>query len=57
MVKSITAKEIFRVHPEIKEQLWGEEFWTKGFYVNTVGKHGDESTIQAYVKSQGREKE
>ena len=57
LLKSITAKEIFRLHPEVKKQLWGGEFWTKGFYVNTVGKHGDESTIQAYVKSQGREKE
>ena len=47
MVKSITAKEIFRLHPEVKKQLWGGEFWTKGFYVNTVGKHGNESTIQA----------
>jgi REP element-mobilizing transposase RayT len=57
MVKSITAKEIFRLHPEVKKQLWGGEFWTKGFYVNTVGKHGDESTIQAFVEGQGREKE
>lgn len=56
-VKSITAKEIFRLHPEVKKKLWGGEFWTKGFYVNTVGRHGDENTIQAYVKSQGREKE
>lgn len=57
IVKSITAKEVFRLHPEVKKQLWGGEFWTKGFYVNTVGKHGDESTIQSYVKNQGREKE
>jgi len=57
MVKSITAKEIFRIHPEVKKQLWGGEFWTKGFYVNTVGKHGNESIIKAYVKSQGRENE
>ena len=57
MVKSITAKEIFGLHPEVKKQLWGGEFWTKGYYVNTVGMHGDESTIQAYVKGQGREKE
>ena len=56
-VKSITAKEIFRLHPEVKEQLWGGEFWTKGFYVNTVGRHGDENTIQAYVQSQGKEDE
>ena len=56
-VKSITAKEIFKLHPEVKEQLWGGEFWTKGYYVNTVGRHGDENTIQAYVQSQGKEHE
>ena len=56
-VKSITAKEIFKKHPEVKQKLWGGEFWSKGFYVNTVGKHGDEATIENYVKSQGKEKE
>ena len=53
-VKSITAKEIFKLHPEVKDQLWGGEFWTKGCYVNTVGRHGDENTIQAYVQAQGK---
>jgi putative transposase len=57
IVKSITAKEIFKLHPEVKKKLWGGEFWTKGFYVNTVGRHGNENTIQAYVKAQGTEKE
>ncbi len=56
-VKSITAKQIFKLHPEVKQKLWGGEFWTKGFYVNTVGRHGDEDSIQAYVKAQGKEKE
>ena len=56
-IKSITAKEIFKLHPEVKQQLWGGEFWTKGYYVNTVGRHGDENTIQAYVQSQGRQDE
>ena len=56
-VKSITAKEIFKHHPEVKEQLWGGEFWTKGYYVNSVGRHGDENSIQSYVKAQGTEKE
>jgi len=57
VIKSITAKNIFQLHPEVKEKLWGGEFWTKGFYVNTVGKHGNEDTIKAYVQSQGREEE
>jgi REP element-mobilizing transposase RayT len=56
-VKSITAKQIFIQHPEVKQKLWGGEFWTKGYYVNTVGKHGDENTIQQYVKGQGTEKD
>lgn len=54
-VKSITVKEIFKRHPEVKNKLWGGEFWSKGFYVNTVGRYGDENTIQDYVKSQGKE--
>ncbi len=29
-VKSITAKEIFKRNPEVKQKLWGGEFWTKG---------------------------
>lgn len=57
IVKSITAKEIFQKHPEVKQKLWGGEFWSKGFYVNTVGMHGNENTIKEYVKGQGREKE
>ena len=56
-IKSITAKEIFRLHPEVKIKLWGGEFWTKGFYVNTVGRQGNEYTIKEYVKQQGTEKD
>lgn len=57
IVKSITAKEIFRLHPKVKQQLWGGEFWTDGYFVNSVSKFGDESTISQYVKEQGVEKE
>ena len=31
LTKSITAKEIFKRHPEVKTLLWGREFWSKGF--------------------------
>lgn len=56
-VKSITAKLIFKHHPKVKKQLRGGEFWTKGFYVSTVGAHGYENTIQKYVQAQGRQEE
>ena len=53
IVKSITAREIFTRHPEVKKLLWGGEFWTDGYYMNTVGKHGNEAVIKNYVSSQG----
>jgi len=57
MIKSITAREVFRKHLEVKEKLWGGEFWTDGFFVNTVSKFGDESSITKYVRDQGLENE
>ena len=55
-VKSITAKELFRLHPEVKHQLWGGQFWSSGYYVNTVGQYANEETIQKYINEQGTEK-
>ncbi len=55
LIKSITAREIFRRCPQVKKQLWGGEFWTDGYFASTVGKHGDESKIARYVKAQGLE--
>jgi len=56
-IKSITAREVFRLNPEVKQKLWGGEFWTDGYFVNTVSKFGDENTISKYVREQGVEKE
>ena len=53
-IKSITARKIFEACPEVKKMLWGGEFWTKGYYVGTVGEHGNEMVIREYVKNQGR---
>jgi len=57
IIKSITAREIFKLHPEVKQILWGGEFWSDGYFVNTVSKFGNETTISKYVKEQGIEKE
>ena len=57
MIKSITARKIFANKPHVKEQLWGGEFWSKGYYIDTVGKHASEDVIAKYVKDQGRDKE
>lgn len=55
LIKSITARELFKLHPEIKKILWGGSLWTSGYFIATVGKHGSEEVIQDYVKGQGRQ--
>ena len=54
VVKSITAKELFKHHPEVKKKLWGGKFWTSGYYANTVGQYGNEDLIRKYVEDQGK---
>ena len=53
IVKSITAREIFKRVPSVKTKLWGGELWSKGYYIGTVGKHGDEKKVGIYVRNQG----
>src|SRR5690554_5302231 len=55
-LKSLTARELFLKHPEIKKQLWGGNFWTSGYYANTVGLYGSRDAIKTYVSNQGNEK-
>ncbi|PHM26096.1 IS200/IS605 family transposase [Xenorhabdus budapestensis] len=55
LIKSLTAREIFKRCPQVKKELWGGEFWTDGYFASTVGKHGDEQMIGKYVKNQGKE--
>jgi len=57
MLKSLISREVFKHCPEVKKQLWGGEFFGKGYFVNTVGQHGTENKIAKYVKEQGLEKE
>ena len=53
-IKSITGRELFRLHPEVRNILWGGQFWTSGYYINTVGQYANEKVIQRYVKNQGK---
>jgi len=56
MIKSLTAREIFKLCPEVKKKLWGGEFWSDGYFASTVGQHGNENEIAIYVQNQGKDK-
>jgi len=54
-IKSIIAREIFSAVPSVKEQLWGGEFWTDGYFVSTVGEHANEDVIRQYIQRHGKQ--
>ena len=54
IIKSITAREMFKKFEEIKKELWGGEFWSDGGYVATVGEGTNADIVRNYIKKQGR---
>ena len=56
IIKSITAREIFKAHPGLrKNELWGGNLWTSGYYENTVGMYASKDTIMRYIQNQGKD--
>ena len=54
LIKSISAKQLFKQFPEIKKELWGGEFWSDSGYIGTVGEGVNADIIRNYIKKQGR---
>ena len=54
IIKSLSARYIFKAHPEVKKELWGGNFWTSGYYANTVGRYAGKDAIMKYIKNQGK---
>jgi len=53
-IKSLTAKEIYRLCPYVKKKLWGGKIWSAGYFVSTVSKYKNEEQIKNYVRNQGK---
>jgi putative transposase len=51
IVKSISAREFFKLHPQIKRKyFWGGKLWTQSYFVETIG-NASEKVIREYVKN------
>jgi putative transposase len=57
LLKSISAKSVFRQVPQIKKELWGGEFWTDGYYIATISARGNKQVIINYINNQGRKQD
>ena len=55
VVKSISAREFFRLYPKVRERyFWGGKLWTQSYFVETIG-NANEETIRQYVQAQIKE--
>jgi putative transposase len=52
IIKGKTAIRMFNKFPELRKMYWGNHFWSRGYYVNTVGKN--EEKIKKYIKDQDK---
>ena len=50
-LKGVSARLLFKAHPEIKRQLWGGHLWNPSYFVATVSENTEEQ-IREYIKGQ-----
>ena len=51
--KSITAIQVFKKFPKLREELWNGEFWSDGGHIDTVGDGRGLDQVKKYVLDQG----
>ena len=58
-LKSITARELFKKHSNLKKRYWGGVLWSKGYFISTIGNASAETifrlrsiTVKKYIQEQ-----
>ena len=51
LLKGGSSHVIRKEHPELEEFLWGDSFWSDGYFAETIGKI-DEQVIKNYIREQ-----
>jgi putative transposase len=50
IIKSISARELFREFPRIRKRLWAGELWGDGYFARTVGDRMTRQIIEKYIQ-------
>ena len=51
LLKGVSGRNLFRLHPSIKKSLWGGALWNPSTFTEAVG-HISESTVIQYIRGQ-----
>ena len=55
ILKSISAREIFKRFPKMRKQMWSGKIWNEGYYVRIVGDKVTSEVIKKYIRYQKHE--
>jgi len=55
IMKSISAREVFKKYPKLRKQLWAHELWNDGYFVRSVGDKVTADIIRKYIEYQTRQ--
>lgn len=50
-LKGVSARALFKKHPNLKTQLWGGHLWNPSYFVATVSENTEEQ-IKIYIQHQ-----
>ena len=52
IMKSISAREVFKKFTKLREELWAGELWSDGYFVRSVGDTVTAEVIRKYIEYQ-----
>lgn len=55
IMKSISAKELYKRFPELRKKMWSGAIWEEGYFVRSVGDAVTSDVIRKYIKYQQNE--
>jgi len=55
IMKSISAREVFKKYPKLRKQLWVGELWNDVYFVRSVGDRVIADVIRKYIEYQTHE--
>lgn len=50
IIKSNSARELFREFPSLKRRLWSGELWEDGYFARKVGDRMTRDVIERYIE-------
>ena len=55
VMKSVSAREVFKKFAKLRKQLWAGELWSDGYFVRSVGDKVTADIIRKYIEYQTHE--